>query len=172
MILEKVFLALRTNYFGDMVQDEHITLKYFQKAEFANVIGDAQNLEPHVPTEISLNGMANWQAGNMYYEGALVNQFENPELFRHTTMPHITIRKSDRPLSNATFVPEFYDREIVDTIWLGKKVKGSIKWMPVDKRDFTAMKINWRHLIEGNPYAPNADVPPMPFDSSIALGHL
>lgn len=134
--VKNVFLALRTNFFGEMVEDEHITLKYFGEVTFDGLVKYARILDQYVPTEIQLNGFANWTAERMFYEVGLVNSFGNPLLFSGVRTPHITIRKSDKPLSNATFVPDIYGVkiELIDRLWLGKKVKGKLQWMQVDGR--------------------------------------
>jgi hypothetical protein len=141
--LEKVFLALRTDYFG--VEDEHMTLKYFNSVNFAGLIHIASELSPYVPTALKLNGFANYQTNGVHYEVAMVDFFDNPHLYQYTRFPHITIRKSDKPLSCATFVPEIYGTEIkiIDTIYLGKKIKGKIVWMPVDSRSLHTLKNQW-----------------------------
>ena len=151
--LEKVFLALRTDIFN--VPDEHITLKYFNKTTMGSVVNIVDDLVDYIPTEIELNGFANYRAGQMFYEVALVDRFKNPPLWVHTTMPHITIRKSQGPLSNATFEPNFYGtiHEIVSQISLGKKVKGKIVWMPIEGyattgKGLATIKSEWNQLIE------------------------
>ena len=136
VMVKNVFLALRTDFFGDQVEDEHITLKYYGHESFNKVIEDARILDQYVPTQIHLNGFANWVSAGIHYEVALVESFGNPALWTKVRTPHITIRKSNKPLSNATFVPEVYgvDVELIDRLWLGKKVRGHIRWMPVDGR--------------------------------------
>ena len=144
--VEKVFLALRTNTFN--VDDEHITLKYFRHVDFITLIHIASELSPYVPTEVRINGFANYKTDAMHYEVAMVDHFTNPHLFKHTRFPHITLRKSSGPISNATFVPEVYGEsaEIIDKISVGKKVKGKIVWMPVDSRPMNKLKLHWIRL--------------------------
>lgn len=135
MKLEKVFIALRTDFFGD--EDEHITLQYFHKADFNHVIGRAKTLREYVPTEIELNGFANWKGSGerAYYEVALVNAFENPFLFKNVRTPHITLRMSGGPISNATFDPRYYgSKQIADQLWLGKKSRGKFIWFPIENK--------------------------------------
>lgn len=153
--LEKVFLALRTDIFN--VPDEHITLKYFNKTSMGNVVNLVDDLAPYIPTEIELNGFANYKAGQMFYEVALVDRFKNPPLWVHTTLPHITLRSGNGPLSNATFEPAIYGEkhEIVTQIHLGKKVKGKIRWMPIDAYNLNSplkglakIKTEWNQLME------------------------
>lgn len=140
--LEKVFLALRTNIFN--VPDEHITLKYYKEVNFGRILTEADDLEPYVPTEIKIDGFANYRSGQMFYEVAMVNRFDNPHLWVHTTFPHITLRSSNGPLSNATFVPEIYGtvHEIIDQIHLGKKVKGKLRWFPISQYLASGMSIS------------------------------
>lgn len=153
--LEKVFLALRTDIFN--VPDEHITLKYFNHTRMGEVVNIVDDLAPYIPTEIEINGFANYRAGQVFYEVALIDRFKNPPLWQHTTMPHITIRKSQGPVSCATYVPDFYGtiHEIVAQIHLGKKVKGKIVWMPIPAYNLTGsvkglgrIKSEWNALIE------------------------
>lgn len=131
--IRKVFLALRTDFFGDLVEDEHITLRYFDSVLLSDLVRHAEWLDKTVPSTIKLNGFANWQASGMFYEVALVDWWENPALYAGVRTPHITIRKSNKPLSNATFVPDFYGQKIqlIDRLWVGKKIKGKIQWVPV-----------------------------------------
>jgi len=152
--LEKVFLGLRTDIFN--VPDEHITLKYFNRASLSQIVNIVDDLAPYIPTEIEINGFANYRAGQMFYEVALVDRFKNPSLWQHTTMPHITIRKSQGPLSNATFEPAIYGtvHEIVSQIYLGKKVKGKMIWMPIDTyaagpiHGIAKIRQDWNNLME------------------------
>ena len=147
--IKKVFLALRTNFFGDYVEDEHITLKYFNSTPFTDLIHYGRELSAHVPTQIQLDGFANWTNQGMFYEVALVDAFQNPRLFDFVRTPHITIRKSDKPLSNATFEPSFYGTpDLIDTLWVGKKVRGKFLWMPVDSRPIVELRNEWRDLNE------------------------
>jgi hypothetical protein len=137
--LHKVFLALRTDFFD--VEDEHITLRYFESVQLGRLMMIADHLDKFVPTTIRLNGFSNWEHGGIFYEVALVDAWENPNLFAHVRTPHITLRKSDKPLSNPTFVPEIYGQkfEVLDRLWLGKKVKGKLQWMPVNTKDLDVM---------------------------------
>jgi hypothetical protein len=153
--LEKVFLALRTDIFN--VPDEHITLKYFKSASMGQIVRIVDDLAAYIPTEIELNGFANYRAGQMFYEVALVDRFKNPHLWAHTTLPHITIRKSQGPLSNATFEPAFYGtiHEIVTQIYLGKTVKGKVRWMPIETYNLNGsvmglagIKAEWDRIME------------------------
>lgn len=129
--VEKVFLALRTNVFGALVEDEHITLKYWGSTDMDAVLAHAKRLSPYVPTAVRLNGFANWTNQGMFYEVALVDAWDNPLLYSGVRTPHITIRKSNKPLSNATFIPEIYgvDMEVAGSLWIGKKFKGKINWV-------------------------------------------
>lgn len=150
MKVNKVFLALRTDFFGDMVEDEHITLKYFHEVDFNYLVKYAGAMDSLIPTEIRLNGFANWTADSMFYEVALVDSWLNPTLWTGVRTPHITIRKSNKPLSNATFVPEVYGVKVdlIDRLWLGKKVKGKIMWMPFNTNDIHLnIKDNWNELV-------------------------
>lgn len=144
--VEKVFLALRTNTFN--VDDEHITLKYFRQVDFLTLIHTASELSPYVPTEVRINGFANYKTDAMHYEVAMVDHFCNPNLFKHTRFPHITLRKSSGPISNATFVPEVYGEsaEIIDKIHVGKKLKGKIVWMPVNDQSIAKLKEYWNKI--------------------------
>jgi len=153
--LEKVFLALRTDIFN--VPDEHITLKYFKTASMGQVVNIVDDLAEFIPTEVELNGFANYRAGQMFYEVALVDRFKNPGLWVHTTLPHITIRKSPGPISNATFEPAFYGtiHEIITQIYLGKTVKGKVHWMPIETyrtngsvKGLTKIKAEWNRIME------------------------
>ena len=129
--LEKVFLALRTDVFGDLVEDEHITLKYWAKTDLLAVTRLAKALKGYVPTEIRMNGFPNWTNAGMFYGVALVDAWSNPILYSGVRTPHITIRKSNKPLTNATFIPEIYgvDMEVAGSLWIGKKIKGKINWV-------------------------------------------
>jgi len=150
MKLNKVFLALRTDFFGDLVEDEHITLKYFHEVEFNYLVKYGMALDPLVPTEVRLNGFANWTADGKFYEVALVDSWDNPALYAGVRTPHITIRKSDKPLTNATFVPEIYGVkvELIDRLWVGKKTKGKIAWMPLNTDQVDMIhNIDWTGLV-------------------------
>lgn len=131
--IDKVFLALRTEFFGDLVEDEHITLRYFDTVLLADLVRHAAWLDRYVPSTVKLNGFANWTSAGMFYEVGLVDAWENPALFANVRTPHITIRKSNKPLSNATFIPDIYGVEvqIMDRLWVGKKIKGKIEWVPL-----------------------------------------
>ena len=131
-MVSKVFIALKTNFFGK--PDEHITLAYYNKIGWKDLNYNAHFLQRFVPTEVQLNGFANWVSpGNMHHEVALVNAFENPLLYKNVRTPHITLNISNKPLGNATFIPELFgQKEIIEHIHVGKKIGGKLIWFPVE----------------------------------------
>lgn len=145
--MSKVFIALRPNFFN--FEDEHITLKYFDKAKLWEVMDAAMRLRKFVPTEVRINGFANWRGmGDSFYEVALIDPFANPRLFQEIRTPHVTIRKSGGPLSNATFDPQYFgESQIVDSLWVGKKSKGKFIWVPIENESiFDNAERNWKIL--------------------------
>lgn len=145
--INKVFIAIRTDIFN--VPDEHITVAYFEKASIAKLVSAAEELRRYVPTDIQVNGFANWRAPNgSHMEVALIDAFKNPLLFRHVRTPHITIRRSNGPLSNATFVPQLFGEvQTVDSLWVGKNVMGKMQWLKIENEPImeTAMR-SWQIL--------------------------
>lgn len=131
--VERVFFALRTNFFGD--PDEHITLAYFRSVPWKYLMHRADVYRQLLPAQVRLNGFANWVSpgDNLHYEVALVNRFDNPVLYSEVTTPHITLNRSMKPIGNATFNPALFGQpDIIETLHLGKKIRGEFVWIPVE----------------------------------------
>lgn len=139
--LKKVFIAIRPEFFD--LPNEHITLAYFHSATVPEILTVAERLRRFVPTEIEINGFANWKnPGGQFNEVALIDSFKNPALFNYIKTPHITIRTLNGPVSNATFVPEIFGQpQIVENLWLGRSVMGDMKWIRIESEDIMATAI-------------------------------
>lgn len=125
-MLEKVFLALRPNFFPDEPR-EHITLKYYNRIQWDVLLEEAARMEK-LPAIIEPVHYSTWQAWGKgpWYRGLIVS---NPggTILDHLHMPHITLTQDwdSKPLI-ANLEPQ-----IVDTLWIGKSVNKQLIWAKV-----------------------------------------
>ena len=125
-VLEKVFLALRTNFIPDYPK-EHVTLRYYKMVRWSVLLDDAAKLERHLPSTIVHKGVHHWKAGRKQYDGLWVSA-PDTLLLEHLAMPHITVPTS---ILERTNIHDIQSHEIVDTLWLGKSIKGNYIWSKV-----------------------------------------
>ena len=123
-ILEKVFLALRTNFVPDYPK-EHVTLRYYKEVRWSVLLQDAARLDKKLPATIIHKGIHMWKAGQTQYRGFHVSSPDSL-ILDHLSMPHITIPKNILEKLN---VHDIQSHEVVDTLWVGQSTgKGSYVW--------------------------------------------
>lgn len=126
-ILEKVFLALRTNFIPDYAK-EHITLRYYNEVRWSVLLKDAHRMDKKLPATIIHKGVHMWKSGATQYRGLHVSSPDSL-ILDHLAMPHITIPKA---ILEKTNIHEIQELEIADTLWLGKSDgKGHYVWAKV-----------------------------------------
>lgn len=126
-ILEKVFLALRTNFIPDFPK-EHVTLRYYKEVRWTVLLQDAARLDKKLPATIIHKGVHMWKSGSMQYRGLHVSSPDSL-ILDHLSMPHITVPKA---ILEKTNIHEINSHEIVDSLWLGKSNgKGQYVWAKV-----------------------------------------
>lgn len=128
-VLEKVFLALRTNFVPDH-NKEHITLRYYNSIRWDTLLRDAARLDKKLPATIVHKGLHSWRSGKETFTGLHVSAPDSTVL-DHLAMPHITIPFH---LLEKFIIDEAPSHEIVDTLWVGKKVNGQYIWAKVSDK--------------------------------------
>lgn len=128
-LLEKVFLALRPNFFPGYNR-EHITLKYYNSIRWETLLEHGARLEKQLPATIEPEGYHRWQAfgKGQWYEGLLVSN-KGGTILDHLNMPHITLPKDSHYPIGANLEPQ-----IVDTLWLGKSINKQYLWVKLTNR--------------------------------------
>jgi hypothetical protein len=124
--LEKVFIALRTNFFEDYPK-EHITLKYFHSITWETLLRECAQMEERLPATIRPLFYSTWQSWSQspsWYEGLIVDS-QDSLIFGSLNMPHTTLPtgyiKTGPP-------PGDMEPQIVDTLWIGKSINGHYIW--------------------------------------------
>lgn len=125
-ILEKVFLALRTNFIPGHSR-EHITLRYYDEVRWETLLKDAERLDKKLPATIVHKGRHNWNANGNTFTGLLVSSPDSM-ILDHLNMPHITVPKR---ILDRTDLADIQPLEVVDTLWVSKKVNGQFVWSKV-----------------------------------------
>ena len=126
-ILEKVFLALRPNFIPGFAK-EHITLRYYKTIRWSVLLQDAARMDKKLPATILHNGsIQSWTAGPNRFRGLWVSSPDST-ILDHLSMPHITV--PTQYLKNLN-IHDIQSLEVIDTLWLGKSVKGSYVWTKV-----------------------------------------
>lgn len=127
-IVRKVFLALRTDFIPGL-PSEHITLAYFDTIEWAKLVKSAVQFDEMLPATIVLKEAMTWEswADDGVYAGYSVTSPDSL-ILDHLSMPHITV-----PLPLLENMERTnHDVEIIDRLWLGKKIEGQLRWMRIN----------------------------------------
>lgn len=160
-ILEKVFLSLRPNFFPEY-HKEHITLRYYNRVRWDVLMQDCGRMEKDLPATISPLIYSSWKSNvdGKSFQGLLVES-KGSGILDHLEMPHITL--PDDHVFDAG-VPWGLEPQIVDTLWLGKKIEGRLIWAKYDTR---SLGLN-HERIQQFPHSPES-VPPVYESSSLPL---
>lgn len=123
-IVEKVFLALRPNFFPGF-HKEHVTLRYYNRIRWDVLQQDARRMEKHLPQLLVPYRYDTWQAWGKgpLHDGLILER--NAGVLEHLPMPHITMDKRTwnlKPLL-INLAPQ-----AVSTLWVGKSINGSYVW--------------------------------------------
>lgn len=137
-ILEKVFLALRPNFFPEYHR-EHITLRYYNQIRWDVLLQDCLRLEKDLPATINPLVYSSWKSNvdGKSFQGLLVES-KDSQVLDHLEMPHVTL-PNDIQLQNLGDAFEL-ESQVVDTLWVGKKIDGQLIWARFDGRPVTAFK--------------------------------
>lgn len=132
-VLSKVFLALRTDFIPGF-HTEHITLAYFDEISWDKLTKRAAQLDNMLPATIVLKEAMTWEsnADNGVYAGYRVSSPDSL-ILDHLSMPHITV-----PLASIDSLEVQHDAEVVDRLWVGKKIDGHLTWMRVSNKQIGA----------------------------------
>jgi hypothetical protein len=125
-MLEKVFLALRTDFIPELIT-EHITLAYFYEIRWDALLDIAEKYDKMLPATIHLYGKMQWEAGGQKYQGFDVASHDS-NILRMLRMPHITVPK---PMLDKIQPRDLDSVQIVDRLYLGKKVNNQLIWATV-----------------------------------------
>ena len=125
-MLTKVFLALRTNFFPEY-RDEHVTLAYFYEIRWDALLDVAEKLDQQLPATIHFKRFHEWEAESRTFCGALVT-CSDTDILKYVSMPHITLPQQ---LVQETYAPDVEPVEIVDRLYLGKKVNDQLIWATI-----------------------------------------
>lgn len=127
-ILEKVFLALRTNFIEGFPK-EHITIRYYNSIRWTVLLQDAHRLDKKLPATIVHKGtIESWTSGANRFRGLHVSSPDSM-ILDHLSMPHITIPTQ---YLKGLAIADIPSHEVVDTLWLGKKnEKNQYVWAKV-----------------------------------------
>lgn len=124
-IVEKVFLALRPNFFPGF-HKEHVTLRYYNRIRWDVLQQDAARMEKHLPQLLVPYRYDTWRTfekGNKYFRGLILEN--NAGVLEHLKMPHITMNEEewDKKPVLVNLQPQ-----AVSTLWVGKSINGSYVW--------------------------------------------
>lgn len=123
-LAEKVFLALRPNFFPGYYK-EHVTLRYYNRIRWDVLLQDAARMEKHLPALLAPARYDTWQAWGKgpQYKGLILER--NSMLLEHLNMPHITM---DNKTWNSKPLFIHLAPQAVSTLWVGKSINGSYVW--------------------------------------------
>lgn len=125
-VLEKVFLALRTNFIPNHPK-EHITLRYYKSIRWDVLLADAKRLDKKLPATIVHKGIHSWVSGRERFTGLHVSAPDST-ILDHLSMPHITVSTK---ILNKVKMEDVPSHEVIDTLWLGKKQGDNYLWTKV-----------------------------------------
>lgn len=149
-MLEKVFLALRTNFVPEY-HSEHITLEYFQEVRWDALLDIANKLDKILPATIHIKEKIEWQGFDsepQKYNGFSV-VCRDSNILHRVKMPHITVPKYILDMINPLDMEPI---EVVDRLYLGKSINHKIVWATIRNNQIGPgnAAVNWP-AITGNP---------------------
>lgn len=122
--LYKVFLALRTDFIPNL-RTEHITLDYYKEIGWDDLTKRAKELDSMLPATIVLKEAKEWES----FEGGAYTGYgvasPDSHILDHLNMPHITVPQHSMDKTTKR------DVEIIDRLWMGKKIDGRLHWMRI-----------------------------------------
>lgn len=141
-MLNKVFLALRTNFIPEL-KSEHITLAYFKQIRWDALLDISERYDNQLPATIHLYGKMRWESnadGGEYWGFDVASSDSN--ILQHLEMPHITVPKSLLD----TLEPRDMDPvQVIDRLYIGKKVNSQLMWATIKNNQIGPgnAAINW-----------------------------
>lgn len=134
---KNVFLAFRTDVFEK--EDEHMTLKFFGNTPlWEDIMTEARKWQEMLPVRITQNGLAVWKNRDEYHKVALMTFEGHPSLFGRSW--HVTLESSVSPIPTETYMEDWAESMMMDTLWVGYKDEGRKKWITYR---------NAKHLLKG-----------------------
>ena len=124
-MLNKVFLALRTNFIPEL-KSEHITLAYFNQIRWDALLDIAERYDNQLPATIQIYGKMKWESnaeGGEYWGFDVASH--DSTILKNLNMPHITVPKwmidqiEPRDLDSV---------QVIDRLHIGKKVNNQLIW--------------------------------------------
>jgi hypothetical protein len=127
-MLQKVFLALKTNFIPEL-ETEHITLAYYPEIRFDALLDLAAKYDNMLPATIHLHGKMNWVGyDDRQYWGYEVAASDSA-ILSHLKMPHITVPFH---LLEQIKTIDLEPIQIMDTLHLGKRVGDKLIWAKIN----------------------------------------
>ena len=125
-MLNKVFLALRTNFVPEL-HSEHITLAYFFEIRWDALLDIAHKLDKQLPATIHIKEKMEWVSGEKTYNGFNV-ACRDSTILDKIGMPHITVPKH---ILDVIEPRDLEPIEVVDRLYLGKSIDHKIVWATI-----------------------------------------
>ena len=136
-VLEKVFLALRTNFIPDFAK-EHITLRYYKNIRWQTLLMDAARLDKKLPATVIHDGeWHTWRSGGNSFRGLWLKAPDSP-IFDHLNMPHITVPNRFAKYVDLHEIPSL---EVIDSLWVGRSINGNYHWTKVSGKPVGAENV-------------------------------
>lgn len=123
---KNIHIALRFPEYDKYIPNCHLTLKHYNKVQGLQLFNHAIELEEFLPVALFSPRSEKWEVstknGPTYYEGFVFDREDNPGLFQHINMPHITvpngeIKGNENDISFLLFEAEW----IADRVYIGQK---------------------------------------------------
>lgn len=123
---KNVHIALRFPEYDQYIPNCHLTLKHYNKVQGLQLFNVAIELEEFLPVGLSSPEWDKWEVSTKdtpnRYEGLIFDKEDNPGLFQHINMPHITV-PGGMVRGNAHSIPFLlHEAEwIADRVYIGHK---------------------------------------------------
>lgn len=139
-VLNKVFLALRTNFIEGL-PTEHITLRYYKNIRWDVLIQDAERLDKKLPATIVHDGkLHEWPGGKATKFTGLWVTAPDSVVLDHLNMPHITIPFS---IAKELDLSSIQSHEVATQLWLGHKINGQQMWSRITNKQIGVNDVDW-----------------------------
>lgn len=146
-MLNKVFLALRTNFIPELTT-EHITLAYFKEIRWDALLDISEKYDTMTPATIHIGKKIVWESEGKDYYGFGASCHDS-NILRHLLMPHITVPKH---MLDVIYPLDLDPVQVMDRIWVGKKIDGHLIWATVSSTQMGPgdAALNWDSIDNRN----------------------